>query len=64
MLSNLVDCVLLSPFFMFDDLPLVREELMNECAVVFVCIALLMDDVYSDVFLDLCGVFIVEESGL
>ena len=50
---------------MFDDLPLVREELMKECAVVLFCIDFLMDDVYSDVFLDLCGVFMAfVESGL
>ena len=41
---------------MFDDLPLVREELMNECAVVLFCMDFLIDDVYSEVFLDLRGV--------
>ena len=50
---------------MFDDPPLVREELMKECAVVLFCIDFLMDDVYSDVFLDLCGVFMAfVDSGL
>ena len=53
LLSSLVDCVRLSPLFVSDDLPLARDELMNECAVVLFCIDFLMDDVYSEVFFDL-----------
>ena len=57
LLNNFVDWVLLSPFCIFDERPLVREELMKECAVVLLCIDFFNDDVYSDVFFDLSGVF-------